>query len=283
MLHRGAAKSFMAECEVLRNIRHRNLVKILTACSSIDFGGNDFKALVYEFMDNGSLEEWLHPSTGTGEVTEAPKILSLIQRLNIAIDVASALDYLHNHCETPIVHCDLKPSNVLLDGDLTGHVSDFGLSRFLSEPTMSVSGNQSSSIGIRGSVGYAAPEYGMGSEVSTCGDVYSFGILLLEMFTGKRPTGHMFSDSLNLHNYVKTALPELVSEISESLVLQEGTTNVAEAHRHSRLSVRAQKIEGYLTLILGIGIACSVECPTNRKDISDVASELQSFRRNLLN
>ncbi|PRQ58114.1 putative protein kinase RLK-Pelle-LRR-XII-1 family [Rosa chinensis] len=283
MLHQGAAKSFMAECEALRNIRHRNLVKILTACSSIDFGGNDFKALVYEVMDNGSLEEWLHPSTGTGEATEAPKILSLIQRLNIAIDVASALDYLHNHCETPIVHCDLKPSNVLMDGDLTGHVSDFGLSRFLSEPTMSVSGNQSSSIGIRGSVGYAAPEYGMGSEVSTYGDVYSFGIVLLEMFTGKRPTDHMFSDSLNLHNYVKTALPELVSEISESLVLQEGTTNVTEAHRHSRLTVTAQKIEECLTLILGIGIACSVESPTNRKDISDVASELQSIRRNLLN
>ncbi|XP_061999367.1 probable LRR receptor-like serine/threonine-protein kinase At3g47570 [Rosa rugosa] len=283
MLHRGAAKSFMAECEALRNIRHRNLVKILTACSSIDFGGNDFKALVYEFMDNGSLEEWLHPSIGTGEVTEAPKILSLIQRLNIAIDVASALDYLHNHCETPIVHCDLKPSNVLLDGDLTGHVSDFGLSKFLSEPTTSVSGNQSSSIGIRGSIGYAAPEYGMASEVSTYGDVYSFGILLLEMFTGKRPTDYMFSDSWNLHTYVKTALPELVSEISESLVLQEGTTNVAEAHRHSRLSVRAQKIEECLTLILGIGIACSVESPTNRKDISDVASELQSMRRNLLN
>ncbi|KAM5555360.1 hypothetical protein ABKV19_023324 [Rosa sericea] len=283
MLHRGASKSFMAECEALRNIRHRNLVKISTACSSIDFGGNDFKALVYEFMDNGSLEEWLHPSTRTGEVTQTPKILSLIQRLNIAIDVAIALDYLHNRCETPIVHCDLKPSNVLLDGDLTGHVSDFGLSRFLSEPTTSVSGNQSSSIGFRGSVGYAAPEYGMGSEVSTYGDVYSFGILLLEMFTGKRPTDHMFSDSLNLHNYVKTALPELVSEISESLVLQEGTTNVTEAHRHSRLSVRAQKIEEWLTLILGIGIACSVESPTNRKDISDVASELQSIRRNLLN
>ncbi|XP_061997001.1 probable LRR receptor-like serine/threonine-protein kinase At3g47570 [Rosa rugosa] len=283
MLHRGAAKSFMAECEALRNIRHRNLVKILTACSSIDFGGNDFKALVYEFMDNGSLEEWLHPSTGTGELTEAPKILSLIQRLNIAIDVASALDYLHNQCETPIVHCDLKPSNVLMDGDLTGHVSDFGLSRFLSEPTTSVSRNQSSSIGIRGSVGYVAPEYGMGSEVSTYGDIYSFGILLLEMFTGKRPTDHMFSDSLNLHNYVKTALPELVSEISESLLLQEGTTNVAEAHRHSRLSLRAQKIEECLTLILGIGIACSVESPTNRKDISDAASELQSIRRNLLN
>ncbi|KAL6128709.1 hypothetical protein ACLB2K_072064 [Fragaria x ananassa] len=282
MLHRGASKSFMAECEALRNIRHRNLVKILTACSSIDFSGNDFKALVYEYMDNGSLEEWLHPSTEAEDVTGAPKTLSLIQRLGNAIDVASALDYLHNHCETQIIHCDLKPSNVLLDSDLNGHVSDFGLSRFLTKPTTIVSGNQSSSIGIRGSVGYAAPEYGMGCEVSTCGDVYSFGILLLEMFTGKRPTDHMFSDGLNIHNYVKTALPELVLEISESLVLQEGTANVAESLKQSRLSVRAQKIEESLTLILGLGIACSVESPANRKDISDVASELQSIRRNLL-
>ena len=122
----------------------------------------------------------------------------------------------------------------------------------------------------------------MGCEVSTCGDVYSFGILLLEMFTGKRPTDHMFSDGLNIHNYVKTALPELVLEISESLVLQEGTANVAESLKQSRLSVRAQKIEESLTLILGLGIACSVESPANRKDISDVASELQSIRRNLL-
>ncbi|XP_024175811.1 probable LRR receptor-like serine/threonine-protein kinase At3g47570 isoform X2 [Rosa chinensis] len=280
MLHRGASKSFISECEALRNIRHRNLVKILTACSSIDFNGNDFKALVYEFMDNGSLEDWLHPSTRTEELIEAPKSLNLVQRVDIAIDVASALDYLHNHCETPIVHCDLKPSNVLLDSDLTGHVSDFGLSRFLTEPTTNVPGNQSSSIGIRGSVGYAAPEYGMGSEVSVYGDVYSFGILLLEMFTGKRPTDHMFRDGLNLHNYVKTALPECVSEISKSLVLQEGTASVVEARK--QLSVTPQKIEECLTLIFGIGIACSTDSPTNRKDIGDVAAELKSIRKNLL-
>jgi hypothetical protein len=102
MLHRGASRSFTAECEALRNIRHRNLVKILTTCSSIDFSGNDFKALVYEFMDNGSLEEWLHPSTRIEEVIDSPKILSLVQRLDITIDVACALDYLHNQCEPPI-------------------------------------------------------------------------------------------------------------------------------------------------------------------------------------
>nr|XP_011470057.1 PREDICTED: probable LRR receptor-like serine/threonine-protein kinase At3g47570 [Fragaria vesca subsp. vesca] len=159
MLRRGASKSFLAECEALKNIRHRNLVPIITACSSVDSQSNDFKALVYKFMENGSLEEWLHPTNGT---ENTPKSLSLVQRLDIAIDVASAVDYLHNHCETSIVHCDLKPSNVLLDNNLTGHVADFGLARILSRLADNVSANQSSSIGIRGTVGYAASEYGMG-------------------------------------------------------------------------------------------------------------------------
>jgi Leucine-rich repeat (LRR) protein len=157
LLQRGASKSFMAECEALRNIRHRNLVKVLTACSSIDYQGHDFKALVYEFLGNGNLDEWLHPTPRTNEALEEPKKLSLLQRLNIAIDVASALDYLHYRCQTPIVHCDLKPSNVLLDDEMIGHVGDFGLARFLHDATKDCSTNQSSSIGVRGTVGYTPP------------------------------------------------------------------------------------------------------------------------------
>ncbi|XP_058109128.1 probable LRR receptor-like serine/threonine-protein kinase At3g47570 [Magnolia sinica] len=138
----------MAECNALRNIRHRNLVKILTCCSSIDFKGNDFKALVYEYMPNGSLEKWLHMK-GHDQLR---RNLKFTQRLNIAIDVVSALDYLHNLCQTSIIHQDLKPSNILLDDDMIAHVSDFGLSRFLSEVS------QSSSVGMKGSIGYIAPE-----------------------------------------------------------------------------------------------------------------------------
>ena len=157
LLRKGASKSFIAECETLRNIRHRNLVKVLTACSGADYQGNDFKALVYEYMVNGSLEQWLHPTPTTEEPSAPPRKLSLLQRLNIAIDVAYALDYLHHQCETPIVHCDLKPSNVLLDAEMTGHVGDFGIAKFLPEAVTRVPENQSSSIGIRGTIGYAAP------------------------------------------------------------------------------------------------------------------------------
>ncbi|XP_042505633.1 probable LRR receptor-like serine/threonine-protein kinase At3g47570 [Macadamia integrifolia] len=147
-------KSFMAKCKALRNIRHRNLVKILTLCSSLDSKGEEFKALVYEFMPNGSLYDWLYLPM---EAHDHSRNLSLLQRLNIAIDVASALDYRHYHCYGTIVHCDLKPSNVLLDSNMTAHVSDFGLGRLLLEPNDNSSQTQTSTIGIKGSIGYTAP------------------------------------------------------------------------------------------------------------------------------
>ncbi|KAL3518842.1 hypothetical protein ACH5RR_021431 [Cinchona calisaya] len=100
-------------------------------------------------MPNGDLDMWLHK--------RSHEKLNFLQRLNIAIGVASALDYLHNQCETPIVHCDLKPSNVLLYNALTARVADFGLEILLHENTSNVSQNLTSSIGIKGSVGYAAP------------------------------------------------------------------------------------------------------------------------------
>lgn len=147
----------MAECEVLRNIRHRNLVKVLTACSGIDYQGNEFKALVYEFMANGSLEDWLHPSPSEDANLAESKKLNILQRLNIAIDVASAIDYLHHHCETPIIHCDLKPSNILLDDRLVGHIGDFGLAKFLQPTAQNSSVSEGSSSLVRGTIGYTAP------------------------------------------------------------------------------------------------------------------------------
>ncbi|KAL7173215.1 hypothetical protein ACSBR2_032647 [Camellia fascicularis] len=245
---RGASKSFIAECQALKNIRHRNLVKIVTACSSIDFEGNDFKALVYEYMLNGSLEKWLHSEEGQSQ----QRSLSILQRMNIAIDVASALDYLHNHCEIPVPHCDLKPSNVFLDNDFTAHVSDFGLAQLLCKFSKEATMNQFSSLGIKGTIGYAAPEYGMGSKASMQGDVYSFGILLLEMFTGKRPADIIFKNGLNLHRFTKMALPERVMEIADpSLLLEVGGD---DDH-----VIEIAKTKECLVAVLTIGVSCSME------------------------
>jgi Leucine-rich repeat (LRR) protein len=150
----GASKSFINECDALRSIRHRNLLKIVSVCSSTDHEGNDFKSLIFEFMCNGSLDQWLHPKNN---VQHQSKRLSFIQRLNIAIDVAYALEYLHHHCQTPIVHCDLKPSNILLDEDMVAHVGDFGLVKFLFEASNNSSKTKSLSVGLKGSIGYIPP------------------------------------------------------------------------------------------------------------------------------
>uniref|UniRef100_A0A0D9XTB5 Receptor kinase-like protein Xa21 n=1 Tax=Leersia perrieri TaxID=77586 RepID=A0A0D9XTB5_9ORYZ len=205
----GALKSFTAECEALRNLRHRNLVKIMTACSSIDNSGNDFKAILFDFMPNGSLEGWLHPETNN------PEYLNLPQRVSILLDVANALDYLHCHGPTPVVHCDLKPSNVLLDADMVAHVGDFGLAKILVEGT-SLLQQSTSSMGLRGTIGYAPPEYGAGNMVSTHGDVYSYGILVLETVTGKRPTDNKFTQGLSLREYVELGLHGNVMDVVDN-------------------------------------------------------------------
>ena len=133
----GGFKSFEAECDVFCSIRHRNLVKIISSCSSIDF-----KALVLEYMPNGSLKKWLYSHN---------HFLDMLQRLNMMIDVASSLEYLHCGCPVPVVHCDLKPNNILLNKDMVAHVSDFGISKFL--------GNEDSMTQTMtlATIGYMAP------------------------------------------------------------------------------------------------------------------------------
>ncbi|KAK2641350.1 hypothetical protein Ddye_023113 [Dipteronia dyeriana] len=273
---KGASKSFTAECDALRHIRHRNLIKIVTICSSIDFKGADFKALVYEYMQNGSLEEWLHQNNDELDTTNT----SHVQRLNIAIDVASAIEYLHCHCEPPIVHGDLKPSNVLLDNDMVAHVGDFGLAKLLSDHSLNPAPTtQSSSLGIKGTIGYVAPEYGMGSGVSMPGDVYSFGILLLEMLTGRRPTDSKFNDGLTLHDFARTALPERVMEIVEPSLLLEARVDSNNVENFARLHGEGRvRVEECLVGALRIGVLCSMESPAERMDMTDVVAKLCAVR-----
>ena len=134
-----AFRSFDSECEVLRNVHHRNLLKIFSSCSN-----PDFKALVLELMPNGSLENWLYSHN---------YFLDTLERLNIMIDVWLALEYLHHgHSSAPIVHCDLKPSNILLDENMVARVSDFGISKLLGDGEDSVTQTMTMAT-----IGYMAP------------------------------------------------------------------------------------------------------------------------------
>ncbi|XP_071720733.1 uncharacterized protein [Rutidosis leptorrhynchoides] len=274
---RGADKTFVAECEALRNIRHRNLVKVITSCSGVDYNGNDFKALIYAYMVNGSLDEWLHQNrTVNQDIEEERRSLNFIQRLNVVIDVASALVYIHCQCESPLVHCDIKPSNVLLDVDLVAHLGDFGLARFFQYTAHDSSTSHTNSLGVKGTVGYAAPEYGLGSPTSTYGDIYSFGILILETFTGKHPTHEMFCNGMSLHGYVKMATPNQVMEITDPIQLR----TIQEENRRDRETYRS--IKECLTAVYQIGINCSMESPTDRMDINDAFNQLRFVKKTFL-
>ncbi|XP_050211308.1 putative receptor-like protein kinase At3g47110 [Mercurialis annua] len=269
----GASKSFFDECNALKSIRHRNLLRIITTCLSIDHQGNDFKALVFEFMSNGNLDERLHNKTDEQDPT---KRLTLIKRLDIAIDIASALDYLHKYCEPAIVHCDLKPSNVLLDEDMTAHVGDFGLARFLLDSSETqLHKTEALSITLKGSIGYVPPEYGMGGQVSAAGDVYSYGILLLEMFTGKRPTDDMFKDDLSIHKFVAAmAVPELVLDVIDpSMLIEEENVNAR---------INTSELRSCLVSVMSIGLSCSSQSPAERISMSIVVSKLQETRDSFL-
>lgn len=257
----GSLNSFFTECEVLKHTRHRNLIQAITLCSTVDFENNEFKAIVYEFMANGSLDMWIHPRLHRGSQR---RVLSLGQRIRIAADVASALDYLHNQLIPPLIHCDLKPSNVLLDYDMTSRIGDFGSAKFLSS-SLSIS-TPEDLFGASGTIGYIAPEYGMGCKISTSGDVYGFGVLLLEMLTAKRPTDTLFGNDLSLHKYVNLAFPDKISDILDPQMPHEDGV------------FGNLRMQNYIIPLVEIGLMCSMESPKDRPGMQDVCAKIDAIQ-----
>ncbi|GLJ20780.1 hypothetical protein SUGI_0378680 [Cryptomeria japonica] len=179
-----AHQSFSRECNALKRVRHRNVIKIISSCSNLDF-----KALILPLMSNGSLERWLYPREG-GQCK-----LNLSDRLRISMEIAQGMAYLHHYCFVQVIHRDLKPNNVLLGDDMISYIADFGLSNIIFGNSMD---SLTSTDALEGSVGYIAPEYGIGGNISTKGDVYSYGILILELLTRRRPTDDRWTEGINL-------------------------------------------------------------------------------------
>ncbi|KAL0321348.1 UNVERIFIED_CONTAM: LRR receptor-like serine/threonine-protein kinase FLS2 [Sesamum radiatum] len=267
-LHQFAAESdkfFYREVNTLGQIRHKNLVKVL----GYAWESGSLKALVLEFMENGNLEKIIHDPH-----TDHPR-WPLAERIDALISIANALVYLHSGYDFPIVHCDLKPSNVLLDGKLEAHVSDFGTARILGIH-LDDGASISSSSAFEGTIGYLAPafscktsyekyavvsyvpEFAYMRKVTTKVDVFSFGIIVMELITKTRPTGLMDKDGLpiTLSQLVQQALQQGINRLYEIL----------DPHLKSYDSKKQEALEGLLHLAL----SCTSPDPDDRPDMEQI-------------
>uniref|UniRef100_J3LDP1 non-specific serine/threonine protein kinase n=1 Tax=Oryza brachyantha TaxID=4533 RepID=J3LDP1_ORYBR len=195
--NRGQAeKEFKVEVEAIGRVRHKNLVRLLGYCAE----GNQ-RMLVYEYVDNGNLEQWLH-----GEIGPVSP-LSWDSRMKIILGTAKGLMYLHEGLEPKVVHRDVKSSNILLDKHWNAKLSDFGLAKLL--------GSERSYVTTRvmGTFGYVAPEYAGTGMLNETSDVYSFGILIMEIISGRVPVDYNRPPGeVNLVDWLKTMVSTRNSE-----------------------------------------------------------------------
>ncbi|CAI0542720.1 unnamed protein product [Linum tenue] len=238
---------FLSEVDLLAKIDHRNLVKLL---GFVDKGHE--RLIITEFVPNGTLREHLDGQRG--------KILDFNQRLEIAIDVAHALTYLHLYSEKQIIHRDVKSSNILLTESMRAKVADFGFAR------LGVDSDQTHiSTKVKGTVGYLDPEYMKTYQLTPKSDVYSFGILLLEILTGrrpvelKRPAPERVTLRWAFKKYNDHAVVEMVDPLMEEVV-----------------------DAGILRKMATLAIRCAAPVRNERPDMKAVGEELWGIRSDYL-
>nr|GMC51609.1 lectin-domain containing receptor kinase VI.3-like [Ipomoea batatas] len=233
-------REFVAEIESLGRLRHKNLVNLQGWCKN----KNDL-LLVYDYVPNGSLDSLLYrPKTNNNNV-----VLTWEQRFNIVKGVAAGLLYLHEEWEQVVVHRDIKSSNVLIDGDMNSRLGDFGLARLYDH------GKNSHTTNVVGTIGYLAPELSRTGKASTGSDVFAYGVLLLEVATGRPPV--IYSED---HGHV-AALGDWVVEC-----FQRGRILDAVDPKLTRCGYVVEEA----VLVLGLGILCSHPRPESRPGMREV-------------
>ncbi|KAF7134549.1 hypothetical protein RHSIM_Rhsim08G0005000 [Rhododendron simsii] len=213
-------REFTAEMETIGKIKHRNLVPLLGYCKV-----GEERLLVYEYMKYGSLEDVLHDRKKIGIK------LNWSARRKIAIGAARGLAFLHHNCIPHIIHRDMKSSNVLVDENLEARVSDFGMARLMSAMDTHLSVST-----LAGTPGYVPPEYYQSFRCSTKGDVYSYGVVLLELLTGKQPTDSADFGDNNLVGWVKQHAKLRVSDVFDPVLMKEDPTLEIELLQHLKVA-----------------------------------------------
>ncbi|KAK4395381.1 putative receptor-like protein kinase [Sesamum angolense] len=234
-----AEREFENEVESLSKIQHQNIVSLLGYCIH-----GEARFLVYEMMENGSLEFHLHGPS--------PRLtLTWHLRMKIALDVARGLEYLHERCNPPVIHRDLKSSNILLDSNFNAKLSDFGLA---------ITGGNSNKTNVKlsGTLGYVAPEYLLDGKLTDKSDVYAFGVVLLELLTGRRPVERVAE--AQCESITTWAMPQLTDRSKLPSIVDPAIRNTMDLK--------------HLYQVAAIAVLCVQPEPSYRPLITDV---LHSF------
>ncbi|KAG7944768.1 hypothetical protein I3843_15G120100 [Carya illinoinensis] len=239
-------EQFINEVIVLTQVNHRNVVKLLGCCLE-----TEVPLLVYEFITNGTLSDHIHDESRAS-------LLSLEKRMKIAVETAKALAYLHAEISMPIIHRDVKSTNILLDDNHTAKVADFGASRLVA-----LDQTQITTL-VQGTLGYLDPEYFLTSQLTEKSDVYSFGVVLAELLTGEKAISYFRPENYkNLAMYFVSAVKEdrLIQILEDHIV---NDSNIEVLKEVASLATRCLRVRG-----------------EDRPSMTEVAMELEGLRTNM--
>uniref|UniRef100_A0A0D9VB93 Protein kinase domain-containing protein n=1 Tax=Leersia perrieri TaxID=77586 RepID=A0A0D9VB93_9ORYZ len=239
---RDVTADVLKEVGLLGRLRHRNIVRLL------GYIHNECDAMMlYEFMPNGSLWEALH-----GPVEKRTLLLDWASRYDVAAGVAQGLAYLHHDCHPAVIHRDIKSNNILLDANMEARIADFGLARALAR-----AGDESLSV-VAGSYGYIAPEYGYTMKVDQKSDIYSFGVVLMELITGRRAVESAFGEGQDIVGWVRDKI----------------RSNTVEEHLDQVVGGGCSHVREEMLLVLRIAVLCTAKLPRDRPSMRDVITML---------